>query len=79
MIKSNLPRPLTINQKYYKAVVEESNLPEAERLILEEMQLMLINDNFKHPVKGMKEIKRLPANYLEIQPAYLDYARSLIS
>lgn len=39
---------------------------------------MQINDNFKHPFKGMKEIKRAPTSYLEIQPAYMEYARKLI-
>lgn len=47
-------------------------------MIQEELAAMIQADNFKHPIKGMKEVKRPPSNYFEINPHYMDRARSLI-
>ncbi len=38
---------------------------------MEEMQSMLINDNFKYPAKGIKEIKKAPY-FMDIHPEYLE-------
>eukprot|EP00347_Sterkiella_histriomuscorum_P010636 403375511 len=75
VIKQNLPRPNIINQKFFKQIQENQDV--VQKMIFEEMQAMLINDNHKHPVKGMKEIKQ--AKYFqEISPEYMEYARQLI-
>ena len=39
---------------------------------------MVTYDNFKYPVKGMKEVKRLPNGYHDINPLYIEQARQLI-
>ena len=39
---------------------------------------MVTYDNFKYPVKGMKEVKRLPNGYHDINPVYIEQARQLI-
>ena len=78
VIKKGLPRPIQINQKYYKSIIDNSKADEVEGMINEEILQMQINDNFKNPFKGMKEIKRTQNTYLEIQPVYMDYARQLV-
>ena len=44
---------------------------------MDEMQSMLINDNFKYPAKGIKEIKKAPY-FQDIQPEYLEQAKQLV-
>ena len=39
---------------------------------------MLINDNYKYPAKGMKEIKKPPTTFQDINPVYIEYANTLI-
>ena len=42
------------------------------------MYQMLINDNYKFPTKGMKEIKKAQNSFQDINPVYIEYANSLI-
>jgi pre-mRNA splicing factor component len=67
---------LQINSKYIRNVINElesdkSMRTEAERMIQEELQIMINHDNFKYPLKGMKEVKK-PAGYLDINPLFMD-------
>jgi hypothetical protein len=50
-------------------------LTEAEKIIQEELSLMVTQDNFKHPFKGMKEVKKPAQGFLEINPLYIEEAR----
>ena len=39
---------------------------------------MLVNDNYKYPLKGMKEVKKPPVDYWDIQEKYMDKAREMV-
>ncbi|CDW71197.1 cell division cycle 5-like protein [Stylonychia lemnae] len=78
VIKQCLPRPSIINQKFVKTVLDDSKqMNIAEKMILEELQSVLINDNHKYPAKGMKEIKNVKY-FQDISPEYMEQARALI-
>jgi len=74
VVKQGLPRPNVINQRFFRQELENPTADMAHKLIVEEVQAMLINDNHKYPAKGMKEIKKAPF-FQEIAPEYLDHAR----
>jgi hypothetical protein len=45
-----MPRPLQINSKYMKTIsYNDLSIAEAERMIQEELSLMIAHDNFKYP------------------------------
>lgn len=46
-------------------------------MIMDEMQAMQVHDNSKHPLKGMREIKKT-GYFQEIAPDYMDLARQLV-
>ena len=75
VVKRSLPRPAIINQKMFKELSGENA---AEKMIMEEMQQMLVNDNYKYPLKGMKEVKKPPADYWDIQEKYMVKAREMV-
>ena len=52
---------------------------ECELMIQEELQAMVVNDNIKHPFKGMKEAKRHAQGFIDFNPANMDEARELIN
>jgi hypothetical protein len=77
VVKMGLPRPVTINPKYLKNAVAEigqvaKDRGEAEKMIFEEIQMMMTQDNFRYPFKGMKEVKKSAQGYLDINPVYMD-------
>lgn len=39
---------------------------------------MIVQDNFKYPIKGMKEVKRPQTTFLDINPAYMEQARNMV-
>jgi hypothetical protein len=43
-----MPRPLQINSKYLKNISYEQ-MDEADRMIQEELAIMISHDNFKYP------------------------------
>ena len=73
VVSKNMPRPLQINSKYLKNISYDQ-MGEADRMIQEELAVMISHDNFKYPQKGMKEVKK-PQGYLDINPIFMDQAR----
>ena len=37
--------------------------------------MMMTQDNFKYPFKGMKEVKKSVQGYLDINPLFMEQAR----
>lgn len=56
VMQKNLPRPTVINKEMFDVDGETSRV---EQLINEEMLMLMVHDNSKYPLKGMKA-SRLP-------------------
>ena len=84
VVRQNLPRPTVINTQMFEDT-ETSSEPDqavthAQKLVKDEMLVLMVHDNKTYPLKGMKSSK-LPKNVSEKKEYSLDMmerARELI-
>ena len=78
VMRKGLPRPSVIKPALFAA---DESTSHAERLINEEMLVLMVHDNTKHPLKGMKagKLPKVPRSKQQFSSEQLEKARQLIA
>ena len=77
VMQRGLPRPTVINKGMFDADSETSRV---EQLINDEMLVLMVHDNSKYPLKGMKSsrLPKLGREKIQYTQEELEHARTLI-